>query len=121
MWAEEQIEEIHTGNDFHVAPYREDGRTPGTPVWVWAATLDGLIFVRTGNPASRWFAAAIEQGAGDVRLGDASVPVVFAHITEDVLLDRIDAAFVAKYAEDPYFSTEVLQRSRARVLAISPR
>lgn len=50
-------------NDFHIAPYREDGFTPGTSIGVWAVSVDDVVFVRTGNPESRWFRAAVNQRA----------------------------------------------------------
>lgn len=52
-WTQEQLEHVATSNDFHIAPYRENGSMPGTSIWVWAVSLDDVVFVRTGNPESR--------------------------------------------------------------------
>ena len=60
-WAvgHEKLKQAATGNDFHIAPCREDGTTPGTSIWVWPVSLDDVVFVGTGSPQSRWFTAAI--------------------------------------------------------------
>lgn len=31
----EDIQEIAQRNDFHIAPFREDGKTYGTLTWIW--------------------------------------------------------------------------------------
>jgi hypothetical protein len=58
-WTSRQLDAIATADDFRTAPLRDDGVTPGTLIWVWAVHADGAIFVRSGNPQSRWFAAAL--------------------------------------------------------------
>jgi len=119
-WTQEQLEHVATSNDFHIAPYREDGSTPGTSIWVWAVSLDDGVFVRTGNPESRWFTAAVNQRAGQATLNGRTTRVAFEHISDDLLIDRIDAAFTTKYANDPYFSVTLLPRSRARIIGLTP-
>jgi hypothetical protein len=119
-WSNDQLRRIETSDDFRIAPYREDGATPGTLIWVWAVALDGAVFVRSANPDSRWFAAAVTQRAGIVETGGAQYQVRFEHVTDHHLQDRIDHAFVQKYSADPYLSPDVLQRSRARIARITP-
>ncbi|RWZ58444.1 DUF2255 family protein [Labedella populi] len=119
-WTREQLERVAASDDFHIAPYRDDGRTPGTSIWVWAVPVDDVVFVRTENPASRWFAAAIRQRAGHATLNGRTAPVSFDHVTDDALIDRIDAAFTAKYADDSYFSVALLQGSRTRIVGLVP-
>ena len=119
-WTPEQLERIAGGNDVHIAPYRDDGRTPGTSIWVWAASVDDVIYVRSANPSSRWFAAATRQRAGHATLDGHTRPIAFEHVTDDILIDRIDAAFTAKYANDPHFSIALLQRLRHQIAGIAP-
>jgi hypothetical protein len=119
-WTPEQLARVAISDDFHIAPFREDGRTPGTSISVWAVPVDDVVYVRTGNPASRWFAAATNQRAGHATLNGHTQPVAFEHITDDVLIDRIDAAFTAKYAHDSYFSIALLRDSRTRIAGLTP-
>jgi hypothetical protein len=39
-WARDDIEKIATTDDLHIAPFREDGRTHGTPTWIWSVVVD---------------------------------------------------------------------------------
>ncbi|MFJ9908907.1 DUF2255 family protein [Streptomyces sp. NPDC101152] len=57
-WTAEELARIAGTDDFHIAPYREDGVTPGTMTWVWSVPVDGDVYVRSATPGSRWFAAA---------------------------------------------------------------
>lgn len=44
----------------------------------------------------------------------------FEQVTDDRLRDRVDEAFAAKYGDDPYFSPDVLTRSREQIARIRP-
>lgn len=120
QWTLEQLESIATSNDFHVAPFRQDGTTPGTLIWVWAVVVGHVVYVRTGNPSSRWFAAAIQQGAGHATGGGYAGLVTFDHVIDETVKGRVDAAFTRKYEGDAYFSVDLVQRSRAHIVAITP-
>lgn len=118
-WSDDQLRHIESSDDFKIAPYREDGATPGTLIWVWSAVVDHAVFVRSTNPASRWFAAALSQRAGIVEMSRVPHQVRFEHVTDEALRDRVDDAFARKYAADPYFSSELLHRSRERIARIT--
>lgn len=119
-WSDHQLRHIESSDDFKIAPYREDGVTPGTLIWVWTVVVDRAVFVRSTNPASRWFAAALAQRAGVVETDHIAYTVRFDHLTDQALQDRVDAAFTRKYAADPYFSSDMLVRSRERIARITP-
>lgn len=118
-WSRDQLQHVENGDDFKIAPYRPDGRTPGTLIWVWAVVVDDAVFVRSTNPASRWFAAALTQRAGIVESDNVQHAVQFEHVTDPLLQDRVDEEFARKYAADPYFSPDVLDRSRARIARVT--
>ena len=64
-WSNEELRKIAATDDLHVSPYREDGRTCGTPTWIWSVVVDNDLYVRAYNGQdSRWYAAAIRQKAG---------------------------------------------------------
>lgn len=34
-WPPDELQTIIEADDLHVAPFREDGETYGTPTWIW--------------------------------------------------------------------------------------
>ena len=60
-WPEETVEEIAAADDFHIAPYRPDGRTTGTPTWIWSVVVDGRYLLQGGQSAD-----AYEQALRDI-------------------------------------------------------
>jgi len=34
-WQKEELVKIATTDDLHISPLRDDGRTYGTPTWIW--------------------------------------------------------------------------------------
>ena len=120
MWSPQILRTVDSTDDLHVAPYREDGETPGTLIWVWSVVVHHSIFVRSANPDSRWFAAALRERAGIVRAADYEGPVTFTPVTDEALKDKVDGAFVEKYTDAPYFSPDILTKSRERIAQIDP-
>ena len=56
------LEKINEADDLHIAPFRADGKTYGTPTWIWAVVVDGDLYVRAYNGVdSRWYKSAIQQ------------------------------------------------------------
>ncbi len=48
-WAKEVLQKIAEADDLHIAPFREDGRTYGTPTWIWSVAVDEALYVRAYN------------------------------------------------------------------------
>ena len=66
MWDKNQLDRIVQADDLHIAPFRDDGKTTGTPTWIWCVQVDGELYVRGYNgKASRWYQAAAKQRAGE--------------------------------------------------------
>lgn len=40
-------------DDLHISPFREDGKTYGTPTWIWSVVVDGGLYVRAYNGLTR--------------------------------------------------------------------
>jgi hypothetical protein len=66
-WSKEELDKIAEAGDLHIAPFREDGTTYGTPTWIWSVAVDDAIYVRAYNGRkSRWYQAAMQQKAGRI-------------------------------------------------------
>ena len=111
---------IAAKDDFHIAPYRADGQTFGTPTWIWVVAVDDALYVRAYNGArSRWYQSAIKQGAGKIEAAGLVRQVRFEPVTGAVN-DEIDQAYRAKYSGSPYLGAMISQRARAATVQVLP-
>ena len=120
-WDQDELRAIARADDLHVAPFREDGKTYGTPTWIWSVTVDGELYVRAYNGrSSRWHQAALRQKAGRITAAGMMKDVVFEAV-EGPINDRIDAAYRLKYSECPYLAPMLGERARSATVNIAPR
>ena len=120
-WDQDELRAIARADDLHVAPFREDGKTYGTPTWIWSVTVDGELYVRAYNGrSSRWHQAALRQKAGRITAAGMMKEVVFEAV-EGPISDRIDAAYRVKYSESPYLAPMLGERARSATVNIAPR
>jgi hypothetical protein len=45
-WSSEDLRKIAGADDLHIAPFREDGTTYGTPTWIWFVAVGDALYVR---------------------------------------------------------------------------
>ncbi|MGB3337920.1 MAG: DUF2255 family protein, partial [Devosia sp.] len=103
-WAKDELDRIAAADDLRIAPFREDGKTYGTPTWIWSVVVDGELYVRAYNgTASRWYRAAASQNAGRISSAGLTKDVAFAPVAGDVN-QRIDDAYRAKYGKSAYLA-----------------
>jgi len=120
-WAKDRIQHIASGDDLHVAPFREDGETPGTPTWIWSVVVNGELYVRAYNgTSSRWYQAALKQKAGQITSGGETTDVSFEPVAGEIN-ERIDAAYCEKYSSSQYLRPMIGARARVATMRISPR
>lgn len=120
-WVKDDIEKIATTDDLHIAPFREDGRTHGTPTWIWSVVVDGGLYVRAYNGRnSRWYKAAVKQRAGRITAAGMTRDVAFEPVNGPIG-GRIDDAYRAKYAGSSHLGSMVSERARAATIRIMPR
>ena len=113
---------IAAADDLHVSPFREDGKTYGTPTWIWSVVIDGELYARAYNGQnSRWFKAAREQGAGRITIAGLTEDVAFEAISDAALNERVDAAYRAKYSKSRYLAPMIGARARAATVKIAPK
>jgi hypothetical protein len=119
-WPREELNKIAGTDDLHISPLREDGKTYGTLTWIWSVVVDDALYVRAYNgTSSRWYQAAMRQGAGRITAAGITKDVSFEPI-EGVILERIDNAYKAKYEDSPYLKPMIGERARAATVRVSP-
>jgi hypothetical protein len=70
-WTKHELRKIAKTDDLHIAPFRDDGVTYGTPTWIWSVRLATLFMsARTTEPHP----AGIRPRCGEKRV--ASPPQV---------------------------------------------
>lgn len=103
-WTKEQLTDFATADDFHVSPFYDDGKTYGTPTWIWSVVVDQDLYIRAYNGQnSRWYQSAMKQHAGKISLAGSEYEVTFEAASDDLKLNqKVSAAYEAKYAGSPY-------------------
>lgn len=120
-WSENELSKIGDADDLHIAPFREDGVTYGTPTWIWSVTVDDALYVRAYNGTkSRWYRAAMRQKAGRITAAGMTKEVTF-ETANGAINKRIDDAYRAKYHASPYLNPMIGPGARAATLKIVPR
>lgn len=121
-WTADELKAVAATDDFHIAPFRADGVTLGTPTWIWSVVVADRVYVRAYNgTASRWYQSARTQGAGRITAGGVEKDVVFTPVVDAELNDRVDSAYEAKYGTSPYFPPMVTAKTRAATVRVDPR
>jgi hypothetical protein len=117
-WHKEELLKIATTDDLHISPLRDDGRTYGTPTWIWSVVFDDALYVRAYNgQKSRWYQAALRQKAGRITAAGMTIDVTFEPVDGPVN-DRIDDAYRAKYKSSPYLAAMIGSRARAATVRV---
>jgi hypothetical protein len=120
-WVKDELRKISETDDFHISPFREDGKTYGTPTWIWSIVVGNDLFVRAYNGKnSSWYKAAIKQKAGRIKTAGITKEVTFEPI-EGSINDYIDDAYRAKYKGSPYLDSMVSNRARSATIKVIPK
>ena len=121
-WPGDELRRIAETDDLHIAPFREDGRTYGTPTWIWSVVVGNALYARAYHgTSSRWYQAALRQQAGRITAAGMIKEVAFEPVHDAALNDRIDAAYRARYAGSPYLAPMINPRARTATVRITPR
>lgn len=125
MWSQQALDKIVDADDLKISPFREDGKTPGTPTWIWCVQAQGDLYVRGySGTSSRWYQAAKNQQAGQIHAAGELYDVSFEAITDSDINDAVDAAYREKYKNDKYSSfiaPMTSESTRAATIRIRPR
>jgi hypothetical protein len=121
-WLQDELRKIAEADDLHIAPFREDGVTYGTPTWIWSVVVDHALYVRAYNGKnSRWYQAAVRQKAGRIIAAGMTREVDFEPVEDESMNDRIDDAYRVKYSSSPYLSPMISRRTRFATVQVIPR
>ena len=117
----EELKQIDAADDLHISPFREDGKTYGTPTWIWEVVVDGDLYVRAYNGVySQWYNAALIQKGGRIIAAGKTYEVQFEPV-EGEINNRIDEAHKKKYGNSPYFLPMIGERAKAATIRIIPQ
>lgn len=117
-WAKDELRKMAETDDLHISPFRDDGRTYGTPTWIWSVVLDDALYVRAYNgQKSRWYQAALRQRAGRITAAGMTRDVKFEPV-DGSINDRIDDAYRAKYKGSPYLAPMIGTRARSATIKV---
>lgn len=120
-WDAATLAAITDADDLHVSPFRADGTTYGTPTWIWSVRVGDNLYVRPYNGRrSRWYQAAIAQGAGRISAAGGTYEVAFEQAEPDVF-SQVDAAYEKKYAGSSYLPPMLQDGPTTATVRISPR
>jgi hypothetical protein len=120
-WSKEELQNIAASDDLHISPFREDGKTYGTPTWIWSVVMDDALYVRAYNGQdSRWYKAALWQKAGRIRAAGMTKEVSFEPVSGEIN-GRIDGAYRAKYKGSPYLKPMIGEDARSATVRVVPR
>ena len=119
-WKKDELRKIAEADDLHISPFREDGKTYGTPTWIWSVAVGDALYVRGYNGTkSTWYQAALRQKAGRITAAGMTKEVAFEPVNGSVN-DSVDDAYRAKYGASPYLKPMISARARAATVRIMP-
>lgn len=117
----DELKKINDADDLQISPFREDGKTYGTPTWIWEVVVDGDLYVRAYNGVgSQWYNAAIIQKAGRIIAAGMTKEVSFEPVQGEIN-KAIDEAYKNKYGNSPYLPPMISNRARAATVKILPK
>jgi hypothetical protein len=120
-WPKDELRKIAENDDLRISPFRDDGKTYGTPTWIWSVVVDGALYTRAYNgQGSRWYRAAVRQKAGRITAAGMTKEVTFEPV-DGAVNDRIDDAYWAKYKGSEYLSPMIGARARSATVKVTPR
>jgi hypothetical protein len=120
-WPKDELHKIAQADDLPISPFREDGKTYGTPTWILSVAVDDALYVRGYNGQNaRWYQAAVRQQVGRITAAGVTKEASFEPV-DGPINDRIDDAYRAEYQSSPYLAPMIGARARAATVRIEPR
>lgn len=119
MWNPEELQNILKEDDLHIAPYKADGCSTGTPTWIWCVEVAGELYVRAySGKRSRWYQAALAQQIGRIFATGKCFEVRYEAIDDEVTLAAVDHAYNKRYSSSSYLNSMISERARATTVKV---
>jgi hypothetical protein len=120
-WSTDALRTMAATDDLYILPCRGDGKTYGTPTWMWSVAVDDARDVRAYNGKhSRWYQAALRQKVGRVTAAGITKDVSWEPVN-GAINDCIDDADRAKDKGSPSLSPMIGAHARAATVKVMPR
>ena len=121
-WTSDELNQIGSAEELQLQSLRRDG-TLRSPVTMWVVRIGDELYVRAVHGRnSPWFRGVLTRRAGHVRAGGVEKDVTFVEEANPDINDKIDAAYLAKYARYPqYVAPMVTPEVRAATIKLVPR
>ena len=120
-WPKDELHKIGETDDLHISPLREDGKTFGTPTWIWSVAVGGALYVRPySGKDSRWYQAALRQKAGRITAAGMTKEVSFEPV-DGSINDLVDDAYCTKYRGSPYLKPMISELARSATVKVMPK
>lgn len=121
-WSASQAQQFRVADDLRVSPFYEDGKTFGTPTWIWSVVVDGQLYIRAWHgQKSRWYRSAVTQGSGKITIAGQNYLTTFNCVKNETLNRQIDQAYELKYGNSPYLLPMLANGPRSTTMQVLPR
>lgn len=121
-WTTQQLTAFASANDMQISPFYSDGKTYGTPLWIWSVTANSALYVRAWHGThSSWYRSAVEQGAGRMHLAGRNYHILFKPVMDPNIIQTVNMAYQAKYKNSPYLAGMVNVAAQRSTLCVLPR
>lgn len=101
-WHGDQLDQIAGSEELRITTTRPDGtQRRWTPIWV--VRVGGGLYIRSaGGLSSDWYRHATRHNRARVRAGGIETDVTLQLVGDPLLNAQVDAAYQAKYANQPW-------------------
>lgn len=97
FWTKNELDKIGKADELQIASLRHDG-TIRNPVTIWVVRVDDELYVRSVNGrTSAWFRGTQTSHEGHILAGGVDKDVTFVDVTDPVIIDQVDTAYLTKY------------------------
>ncbi|WP_203642033.1 DUF2255 family protein [Levilactobacillus andaensis] len=121
-WTASRLQAFAVADDMRISPFYSDGKTYGTPTWIWSVVVGDHLYVRAWNgQRSSWYQSAVNQRAGRIYLNGCNFKVHFSPVQGNVELTvKIDAAYRQKYGASAYVQPMLQAGPQSATVEILP-
>ena len=119
-WRTAELDKIDEADNLKISPFREDGKTYGTPTWIWNVVVGGELYVRAYHgQKSSWYQAALRHNTGRIHAAGMVIEVTFTPV-EGAVQKLIDKAYQTKYKNSVFLKAMISDKVKLATIKILP-